>query len=718
MKAQNKICIMISLILILLAFIGAQNVECEECRLWSFIANQGYTINGNQNDAQIQLDELYYQSIGEWPRPGQPHGWGLLCYDDNGYIDVEQRSNVPAGPPPSLVWISAVEAIINHENSFLAMGHLRTSAGPNVTPPSGMPPDPHPYIWHTNNGDWTFAHNGYVNKYQLANILAFRNWVNNLGIPNVPNTFGVPGNWWDPGVLQYVIDTELYFLFIIYHTELACGDIFMGIYNALQADELGTSGRNFTFSDGESIIAYRDGNYLSYYDNPSIDFKAVMTFPPPEQVDDWTPMLNDDLAYLQRNCDAVVFSYFATDDLFVHHLEGDESMRWNWVSFPVLEYIEPVGTNALDVLAPILDPDVLDKVVFKDYDVIWYNGEYWVNEIVDGNFHTIDGYKIKMNQNAVLPVSGDWELQTTEIPLYENQENWIGYFLDYSQSIGDAFSSIWDKWITLAGKNWAVHRYYPQLEKLRSTFTVNPGELYIVTVSEDCDLVWGTGDSKPAYVKPATEVFSYEEKADYMPIFVDSTEDISNIDEIGVLLGDECIGASKIEGFPVFIPAYIEDEDSTGNKEYNELTFQVSSYGKSGKRIIPAFIYNETQNAFVQEPIILDETSYAIVRLGTGEGIEFPKEFALYQNYPNPVKGSTTISFSTAEGAENAEIKIYNVKGQLVKTLLPTTTHQSPLTKVIWDGKDDNGKPVSSGIYFYKFTSGNKSEIKKMILLR
>ena len=92
--------------------------------------------------------------------------------------------------------------------------------------------------------------------------------------------------------------------------------------------------------------------------------------------------------------------------------------------------------------------------------------------------------------------------------------------------------------------------------------------------------------------------------------------------------------------------------------------------------------------------------------------------FALYQNYPNPMRpdkiGTTTISFSIPKDAKNSEIKIYNIKGQLVKQFSISTDQSS----IVWDGKDSNGKQLSNGIYLYKLDTGEKSITKKMILLR
>jgi hypothetical protein len=89
----------------------------------------------------------------------------------------------------------------------------------------------------------------------------------------------------------------------------------------------------------------------------------------------------------------------------------------------------------------------------------------------------------------------------------------------------------------------------------------------------------------------------------------------------------------------------------------------------------------------------------------------------LQGNYPNPFNPATTISFSVAQTSSFVNLEVFNIKGQKVKTLideiLPADQHS-----VIWNGKDENGKPVSSGVYFYKMKAGSYLSSKKMILLK
>jgi len=92
-------------------------------------------------------------------------------------------------------------------------------------------------------------------------------------------------------------------------------------------------------------------------------------------------------------------------------------------------------------------------------------------------------------------------------------------------------------------------------------------------------------------------------------------------------------------------------------------------------------------------------------------------EIFLQQNYPNPFNPITTISFSIPIYTK-VSLTIYNIKGQKVKQLVSDQLSAGEHSKV-WDGKADNGKSVSSGIYFYKIiVNGKSGPVKKCILMK
>lgn len=107
--------------------------------------------------------------------------------------------------------------------------------------------------------------------------------------------------------------------------------------------------------------------------------------------------------------------------------------------------------------------------------------------------------------------------------------------------------------------------------------------------------------------------------------------------------------------------------------------------------------------------------------IGTVTGIEdgdllLPSDFALEQNYPNPFNPTTEIEYSIIS-AGNFSINIYNILGQKVKTLVDEF-HPVGNYRVQWDGVDESGQRVGSGIYFYSLNGNNVNMTRKMILLK
>ncbi|HKW13108.1 MAG TPA: FlgD immunoglobulin-like domain containing protein [Candidatus Krumholzibacteria bacterium] len=89
---------------------------------------------------------------------------------------------------------------------------------------------------------------------------------------------------------------------------------------------------------------------------------------------------------------------------------------------------------------------------------------------------------------------------------------------------------------------------------------------------------------------------------------------------------------------------------------------------------------------------------------------------SLEQNIPNPFNPRTTIGF-TLEKAGRASINVYAVNGTLVRTLLDERRDAGP-NRVSWDGTDQSGKPVASGVYMYRLSSSGQTATRKMLLLK
>jgi len=99
--------------------------------------------------------------------------------------------------------------------------------------------------------------------------------------------------------------------------------------------------------------------------------------------------------------------------------------------------------------------------------------------------------------------------------------------------------------------------------------------------------------------------------------------------------------------------------------------------------------------------------------------VSLPKSFSLSQNYPNPFNPSTTIYFEIPEGHfPDVSLNIYDLRGRIVKQLIKSSPKYSGRYYVYWDGHDEKGNPVSSGVYFYRLIADDFSETKKMVLLK
>jgi hypothetical protein len=138
---------------------------------------------------------------------------------------------------------------------------------------------------------------------------------------------------------------------------------------------------------------------------------------------------------------------------------------------------------------------------------------------------------------------------------------------------------------------------------------------------------------------------------------------------------------------------YIEDIDFDGKKDRSE-TIQAMS-GPFGKEK-PRFLRNSS-------------------------ALEQPVKFQVFQNFPNPFNPETWIPFQLPEPA-GVTVKIYNVFGQTVRTMdvgQKGVGHYLGKDEAIhWDGRNQNGELVPSGVYFYQFRAGNFIAMKKMLLVK
>ena len=168
-------------------------------------------------------------------------------------------------------------------------------------------------------------------------------------------------------------------------------------------------------------------------------------------------------------------------------------------------------------------------------------------------------------------------------------------------------------------------------------------------------------------------------------------------------------------GYDVF--AYVEDSTEVIDFQYNywgeSTTNEMDSLPYPSNISVIWDIFDNEILAFVDYDNWLDSPITSIDNKTIS-----PQVDVNLVNYPNPFNPTTTITFNlTAEHAEDAELIIYNLKGQKVKTLSVILSGVEGLA--VWNGTDTNNQQVPSGIYFYKLNVNGKTKaVKKCLLLK
>jgi hypothetical protein len=161
---------------------------------------------------------------------------------------------------------------------------------------------------------------------------------------------------------------------------------------------------------------------------------------------------------------------------------------------------------------------------------------------------------------------------------------------------------------------------------------------------------------------------------------------------------------------------------SPGNPNW-EIDYQWSIRKFSGLNVPKEFIPYSRPAPEGAKDLYVTEVEYAVMICPTtsgvedeGEGGSRPRFFELEQNYPNPFNSETIIKFSLQRPAD-VTLTIFNVLGQRVRRLAQERMSAGPHS-VAWDGKDEKGSDVSSGVYFYQIKAGEQSQTKRLVFLK
>ncbi|NQV16673.1 class II glutamine amidotransferase [bacterium] len=306
------------------------------CRMLGVIALPGEFLSDRDATDNLhpylvaELEEFRLQGgSGSWPYNNRD-GWAMISYPGTESEESIQvvRSELEAYEDE--FFDEQIALLLAPEEISILMGHLRqgTSGADDI-------PNPHPFIYVDPSGvEYSFAHNGDMNKEVLRDMIG-DDWL----AEHPPQTYG--GGPWDASGWDYVVDSELFFFWIMKNIEES-SSIVNGIKQAMQELEVELSFdiKNFLMSDGIDLYAYRSSpiDDIYYFDGSEeavppwfLEFsnhRAVMSTPPPDgpMADiPWIELADLHLLILKADGSSEVLDAMTPIDILVHQQQPLQS---------------------------------------------------------------------------------------------------------------------------------------------------------------------------------------------------------------------------------------------------------------------------------------------------------------------------------------------------------------------------------------------------------
>jgi len=254
-----------------------------------------------------------------------------------------------------------------------------------------------------------------------------------------------------------------------------------------------------------------------------------------------------------------------------------------------------------------------------------------------------------------------------------------------------------------------------------------PGKGYQIYVKQNVNFTYpnlpnGLGKAvAPTGIKKNTKQidkkhFNYKVTGLSYPVVITGSEtELRKGDEIGLFAEELCVGSKTFSGeYPFAIAAWRKvDRENINYPGFEKgQTISIKVWRKSGEKEfdIPITSQQDSQLQYGNGPL-------SVIMLGKSLGENaLPESFELEQNFPNPFNPETSISYQLPE-AGKVSLMIYNTLGQEIRTLVNEKKQAGEFT-IQWNGCDNNGIRVGSGIYFIRMKINNVVKIRKMLLVQ
>ena len=358
-----------------------------------------------------------------------------------------------------------------------------------------------------------------------------------------------------------------------------------------------------------------------------------------------------------------------------------------------------------------------------DRHYLEWDGNEWsgtINEVMSTKGYILDLEIIGDAPAPDMKLYGAILDPETPIPLTPNTGNWVGYFIREAQMPLDAIPADVLPYVTrIQAQYWAMIRQEadPEWRYKGRVMPIQYGDMIIIDVAGECPpLVWNQpAQAAEAMTLLVPEYYSYEEQANYLPIFIE-TDSTSDIQEIAVLANGEVRGAAVREPGDtlVQVSAYLQ-----GVPEGTPLSFETWSGFKSAPAGSGSYaVFNPVDKKYENRTLYKGENApYHAVSLKSVANAVGPGRVAEVSCAPNPSTGETTFTIRMEEMAK-VTLLIRDINGRTIATLLDNEMPKG-LYHTKWYGAHDNGSDAVNGVYFYSLSiDGRQQASGKIVLIR
>jgi len=396
--------------------------------------------------------------------------------------------------------------------------------------------------------------------------------------------------------------------------------------------------------------------------------------------------------------------------------------KMNLISF----YTAPEDSTAVAVFGSI--PDLL--IVKDDEGHIFMPADVTVggNSVIDevGVVKISKAYSVYTNsiENKIMQIPGlPIILNETSIATQRNKLNKIGFPSRSSKPVSEVINSeknskIWENLKVLYDDNGSYfippNTLFDGHPGTNTIGSLIPGKGYNIFYKSDKNY---NVNYKKTVDDSMNTMFKYVETGEpHLFLIRDHNHILKSGDELAIYGNETCVGAVKIKEKEIqLLNAWrvIPYSDLPGLK--NDDRIRIKYYNSQQDKIEELLFSGDTLFKSSQP---FSELTITRIFGDTGitSCIEPPVTYELLQNYPNPFNNSTAIRFKIPQKGQ-VKLIIYNIKGQKVYSLLDKQLEQGHY-QVNWNGIDQKGMPLASGIYLYRISSGDFKAIKKLTFIK